>query len=59
MGLPLGDWQFWVATAITLVALRYVLKLIMPRGLPFTKTRRRAGERRATLTVDRKPVDKP
>ncbi len=56
--LPIHDWQFWAATVIALVALRHVLKMIFPAGLPLTKKRRLGKGTRATLTVDRKPVEK-
>lgn len=57
--LPINDWQFWVATAIALVALRYVIRMVLPSGIPFVGKRRKAGSTRAVLTVERKPVDKP
>jgi hypothetical protein len=55
--LPVHDWQFWVATVIALVALRHVLKMLFPSGLPFMKRRKPGKGTRATLTVERKPVD--
>ncbi|MCC6427446.1 MAG: hypothetical protein IT435_11565 [Phycisphaerales bacterium] len=59
MDLPVRDWQFWVASATALVALRYVVKMIFPSGIPFVGKRRKGGATRAVLTVERKPVEKP
>ncbi|MFN5943626.1 MAG: hypothetical protein ACK5ZG_12055 [Phycisphaerae bacterium] len=41
--MPVHDWQFWVVTAIALVALVYLLRRVVPAGLlgkkkPGTKT---------------------
>ena len=55
--LPVNDWQFWVASLIAIIALRHVLKMLFPSGLGFGKRRKRGKETRATLTVDRKPVE--
>lgn len=33
MGLPLHDWQFWVASAIAAVALLIALRPFLPRRL--------------------------
>lgn len=57
MDLPVHDWQFWVATVIALVALRYVLRMIFPSGIPLISKRRKPGATRTVLTVERKPVD--
>lgn len=58
MSLPVHDWQFWVATVIAALALRYVVRMVFPSGLPLMRRRGRTG-RRATLTVERKPVELP
>lgn len=58
MALPITDWQFWVATLIAILALRHVLKMIFPSGLPLSRKRRKGKQTRATLTVDRRPVDR-
>jgi hypothetical protein len=55
--LPVHDWQFWVATVIAIVALRHVLKMLFPSGLPLIGKRKKGPVTRATLTVERKPVD--
>ena len=59
MSLPLGDWQFWVATAAAAFALAWLLRGVLP--IPFLSRgprRRRRGERGATLTISGKPVNK-
>ncbi|HLO39957.1 MAG TPA: hypothetical protein VK176_02970 [Phycisphaerales bacterium] len=58
MSLPIHDWQFWVATVIAILALRHVLKMLFPSGLPLMKKRAGGKGTRTTLTVDRKPVDR-
>lgn len=58
MTLPVQDWQFWAATFIAVLALRHVARMIFPSGIPLMRRRGRVG-RRATLTVERKPVDLP
>lgn len=49
--LPLGDWQFWVVTAIALVAAAALLRAIWPRN-------RRGATQRATLTIGGRVPDK-
>jgi hypothetical protein len=59
MTLPIHDWQFWVATGIFLFAAAWLLRGVVP--IPFLSRRarrRKRGERRATLTVGGKPVDR-
>jgi len=52
--LPVHDWQFWVVTAIALVAAWLVLRMVVPaRWWPWKK--RRAG-RPASLTIGGKTV---
>jgi len=54
--MPVGDWQFWAATLLAVVALTFLLRAALPiRALRGRSSRRRS--RRATLTVDGKPVD--
>ncbi len=49
---PVHDWQFWVVTAVALLALLWLLRGVLP--IPWIRRRRRArrGQHRATLTVD-------
>lgn len=51
---PLGDWQFWVVTALFALALAW-----LGRGmLPWSRAKRRRRSQRATLTVAGKPIDR-
>ncbi len=55
--IPIGDWQFWVASAVALLALWLVVKNLLPREwLPFWK--RRGKRTKASLTVGGKPVER-
>ncbi len=50
---PIGDWQFWIATAIFVIAAIWLLRPILP--IPFLKRRRGGGRRqKATLTIEGK-----
>jgi|GEM_PF-632832 len=50
--LPIHDWQFWVATAVALVALYVVAGKFLPRRwLPWPG--KRSG-RRVSITIDGK-----
>lgn len=50
--LPIGDWQFWVATALAIFCGWFVFKNLFPKGmLPFSKRR----GTRASLTISAKP----
>jgi len=51
MSLPVHDWQFWVVTVAALGAAAVIVRNLWPR-----KRRRRA--RRATLTVEGKPLER-
>lgn len=54
MEIPFQDWQFWVASAVALGAVLYILRSVLPgrRGAA------RRSERKATLTIGGKPVEK-
>lgn len=60
MPFPIHDWQFWVATAAALFAAVIVARMILPRGLipRLLGKKPRPPRRRATLTLDGKPVEK-
>ncbi|MGE3107103.1 MAG: hypothetical protein AB7G11_06140 [Phycisphaerales bacterium] len=59
MTLPVGDWQFWVATGAFVFAIAWLLRGVLPIPLLSRRAkRRRRGERKATLTISRKPVDR-
>ncbi len=47
--MPIGDWQFWVATLIALLALAGVYRVLVPR---------KKGKR-TTLTVSAHKKSKP
>lgn len=49
--LPVHDWQFWVVTALAVVAAVAVARAVLPAGLLPRRLRRATGQRRATLTV--------
>jgi hypothetical protein len=50
---PVQDWQFWVATAIFVLAAGFLVRKSLP--IPWLQRRRhrRARQRRVTLTIDR------
>jgi hypothetical protein len=52
--MPLGDWQFWVATALALAAGAW---LVWSLGFKRVVQRWRKHRVKATLTVGGKPVD--
>lgn len=58
MSFPVHDWQFWVATAAAMAAAVAVARMVLPRGLVARLMGRKpkAPKRRATLTLDGKPV---
>lgn len=56
MSLPWRDWQFWVVTAIFVVAAAYVLREVVPGGWwPWKKKKKGKA---ATLTVEGKGLKK-
>lgn len=54
--MPWHDWQFWVVTGAFALAGIYLLRNVIPglRG----RRKRKAQERKATLTVGGKQVEK-
>lgn len=57
MRFPVGDWQFWVATILAVVALAWVLRGLIPVPiLSRGKRRQRQGIKRATLTIEGRSV---
>lgn len=56
---PIHDWQFWVATALALVALYAVARALVPASLwpRWLGGKSRKG-RRTTLTVSAKKPDR-
>lgn len=57
MTFPLGDWQFWVASGLALLALLWLLRGLIPWRRLLGRPAKRRG-RRATLTLDGVPVDR-
>lgn len=53
--MPVGDWQFWVATALALLAAVWLVWLL---GLKRAVAKWRKHRQKATLTVGGKPVDR-
>lgn len=51
MSFPVGDWQFWVATVLVLVAAVVAFRAVVPIGL-ITGRRHKGGQRkRVSLTI--------
>lgn len=42
--MPFGDWQFWFVTAVAVIAVAALIRVLIPR---------RKGRQRATLTIER------
>ncbi len=56
MKLPVHDWQFWIVSALSLAALLYLLREVLPARLSPFASRRRG--RATTLTVKGKTREK-
>lgn len=54
MSIPYQDWQFWAVSAAALIAGLWLFRAL----LPFKPLKRKRRTRRATLTVDGKPVSR-
>lgn len=54
MAFPVDDWQFWVATAVFLACVVWILRSL---PIPFIGKKRRRTRQKATLTVGGKPVE--
>lgn len=52
---PVGDWQFWIVTAIALVAFVWLGRRLLPKRLLNSPCR---GTKPATLTISGKPVER-
>ena len=51
MRLPLGDWQFWLVTAIFLAAAAYLLRGVLPIPVLSRRHKSRRRQRKVTLTI--------
>ncbi len=49
---PIHDWEFWVATAIAVLAAAYLLRGVLPIPWLRARLKRKSQERRVTLTVE-------
>jgi hypothetical protein len=49
---PVSDWEFWVATAIFLFAVGFLLRNTLPIPWLSARLKRKRHERRVTLTVE-------
>lgn len=56
--MPLGDWQFWVVTALAVLAAAWMLRGVVPVPFLSRRAKRKKQERRATLTVGGRAVEK-
>lgn len=56
MWVPVGDWQFWVVTALCAVALAWLLRGVLPVPVLSRRHQRNKKERRVSLTVGGKTV---
>ncbi len=53
---PISDWQFWAATLMATVAMGWLVRAIVPWRRILRQSPKKPG-RRATLTLERKPLD--
>lgn len=53
MKVPVDDWQFWVVTALVLLAALWIARGLLPG-----RRKNKAQQRRATLTIGGKPVER-
>lgn len=55
--LPVGDWQFWLVTALALIAAAWLLRGVLPIPSLRARLRRKKQTKRATLTIDGRSVE--
>lgn len=53
MKVPVDDWQFWVVSALVLIAALWIARGLLPG-----RRKNKAQQRRATLTIGGKPVER-
>ncbi len=52
--MPIGDWQFWAATALVALAFAWAVLSLTPLGRRVRRMRGgRVGDRPVTLTINR------
>jgi hypothetical protein len=54
--IPLGDWQFWLVTAIFLIAAGYLFRAVLPIPYFTRRHRLKRSRRRVSLTVKGRSV---
>lgn len=54
--MPVGDWQFWVVSALALIAFVAVVRMVVPPSLWPKRFRRRTKGKSTTLTIGGRPV---
>lgn len=54
--LPIGDWQFWVVTALALLAVLWLARSVLPWG---SRKKRPGKSTRVSITIGGKPPEKP
>lgn len=52
--MPIGDWQFWVVTALAAIAGGYLLRNILPVPVFSRRAKRKRHEKPAALTISAK-----
>jgi hypothetical protein len=55
---PISDWQFWVVTAVFLVAAAWLLKGVLPIPWLSKRAKRKKGTKQVSLTIGGKAPDK-
>lgn len=58
MSFPVHDWQFWVVTAAMLGAALWIVWGVLPIQSLKRRRARKRRTRRASLTVEGKPIDR-
>lgn len=56
MRIPIGDWQFWITTALFLGAFVWLFRGVLPIPALRRRVRRKKQQRRVNLTVGGKAV---
>ncbi len=50
---PIADWQFWITTALFVIAAAYLLRGLLPVPWLRRRQRQRRQEKRVRLTINR------
>ncbi len=57
-GFPISDWQFWVVTAVFLLAAAWLLKGVLPIPWLTKRAKRKKQTKSVPLTIDGKAPDR-